>query len=280
MSFLFCDLVRVNDFQLLDDTKKDKNRHMISLGGKIVKILFYRGLKMNVQEIMEKLEELGTEQTKKTFINHGASGNLFGVKIGDLKKLVKYVKKDQELALALYDTGNSDAMYLAGLSVNPKLMTKEILQNWVKKADWYMLAEYTVAGVAAESPYALELAREWIESEEEMIAAAGWSTYANYLSITPDDKLDLEEIRSLLQRAEKTIHQEKNRVRYCINGFVISAGAYVKELHDEAVKAAETIGKVHVNVGKTACKVPLAASYIKKIEEKNKVGVKRKTCIC
>ncbi|MCM3570146.1 DNA alkylation repair protein [Neobacillus mesonae] len=235
---------------------------------------------MNVEEIMEKLAELGSEQTKKTFINHGASGSLFGVKVGDLKKLVKYVKKDQDLALALYDTGNSDAMYLAGLSVNPKLMTIETLQNWVKKANWYMLAEYTVAGVAAESPHAMELARKWMESDEEMIAAAGWSTYANYLSITPDEKLDLEEIRALLHRAETTIHLEKNRVCYCMNGFVISVGAYVKALHDEAIKAAETIGKVQVNMGKTACKVPLAVSYIKKIEDRNKIGVKRKTCIC
>lgn len=235
---------------------------------------------MNVQEVMDKLAELSSEQTKKTFMNHGASGNLYGVKIGDLKKLVKYVKKDHELALALYDTGNFDAMYLAGLSINPKLLTKETLQKWVGNADWYMLAEYTVAGVAAESLYALELAREWMESEDEMTAVAGWSTYANYLSITADEKLDLEEIRALLTRAETTIHQEKNRVRYCINGFVISVGAYVIDLHDEAMKVAETIGKVNVNMGNIACKVPHAVPYIEKIASRNKIGVKRKTCIC
>lgn len=235
---------------------------------------------MNIQEIMNKLAELSSEQTKKTFMNHGARGNLYGVKIGDLKKLVKHVKKDHELALALYDTGNFEAMYLAGLSIDPKLLIKEILQKWIGNADWYMLAEYAVAGVAAESQYALELAREWMESEEEMTAVAGWSTYANYLSITPDEKLDLEEIRALLQRAKTTIHQEKNRVRYCINGFVISVGAYVMDLHDEAMKAAETIGKVHVNMGNTACKVPLAVPYIEKIASRNRIGVKRKTCIC
>ena len=235
---------------------------------------------MNVQEIMNKLAELSSEQTKKTFMNHGANENSYGVRIGDLKKLVKHVKKDHDLALSLYDTGNFDAMYLAGLSINPKLVTKETLQKWVGGADWYMLAEYTVAGVAAESHYALELAREWMESEEEMTAVAGWSTYANYLSITPDEKLDLEEIRALLQRAETTIHQEKNRVRYCMNGFVISVGAYVIELHDEAMKVAEIIGKVHVNMGNTACKVPIALPYIEKIASRNKIGVKRKTCIC
>jgi len=236
---------------------------------------------MTLDEILWKLAELGTEQTKKTFINHGAQeGTLFGVKIGDLKKLVKFVKKDQQLALDLYNTSNFDAMYLAGLSVNPKLMEKETLQDWVKKANWYMLAEYTVAGVAAESPYALELAREWMKSDEEMIAVCGWNTYANYLSITPDENLNMEEIRSLLQQIESTIHEEKNRVRYVMNGFVISTGAYVTALYDEAVTVAEKIGKVHVNVGQTACKVPVATDYIKKIVDRNKIGIKRKTCIC
>jgi len=235
---------------------------------------------MNYDEIMQKLEELGSEQTKKIFTNHGAKEPFFGVKVGDLKKLVKYVKKDHELALKLYDSGNHDAMYLAGLSINPKLISKEELQEWAKKAYWYMSAEYTVAQVAAESKYALELAREWMKSEDEMIAVCGWSTYSNYITITPDNELDIEEIRELLNQVKNTIHDERNRVRYVMNGFVISVGSYVPELTEEAKQVAEHIGKVHVDVGNTACKVPLATSYIKKVEDKNKLGIKRKTCIC
>ncbi|CAM3621496.1 DNA alkylation repair enzyme [Marinicrinis lubricantis] len=219
---------------------------------------------MTYEEIMDRLKEMGTEQTKKTFIRHGAKEPFFGVKVGDLKKLVKVVKKDQDLALSLYQSGNHDAMYLAGLSVDPKRMTKEQLQQWVDQAYWYMLAEYTLAQVAAESHYALELAREWIDSEREMVATAGWTTYANYVSITPDEALDLDEIRQLLKRAEQTIHQEQNRVRYAMNNFVICIGAYVSSLTEEASRAAEVIGKVHVDVGQTACKVPLAANYIQK----------------
>ncbi|WP_312112900.1 DNA alkylation repair protein [Brevibacillus reuszeri] len=235
---------------------------------------------MTVEEVMQKLEALGTEQTKKTFLRHGAKEPLFGVKVGDLKKLVKEVKRDQSLAFALYETGNSDAMYLAGLTVDPKTMTKERLNNWVKKAYWYMLSEYTVASMAAESEYAIELAREWIDAEEEMIAACGWNTYSNYVSITDDEKLDLAEIKHLLSRVKETIHQERNRVRYTMNQFVISIGAYVPALHDEALKVAKAIGKVQVDVGKTACKVPLATEYIQKIEDRGKIGQKRKTCIC
>jgi 3-methyladenine DNA glycosylase AlkD len=235
---------------------------------------------MTYEEIMQKLEELGSEQTKRIFMNHGAKEPFFGVKVGDLKKLVKHVKKDHELALRLYDSGNHDAMYLAGLSINPKLVSKETLEEWAEKANWYMLAEYTVAGAAAESDYARELAKKWMDSDEEMIAVCGWSTYSNYLSITPDDELDLNEIRVLLNRVKNSVHNERNRVRYVMNGFVISTGSYVPALHEEAMGVAESIGKVHVDVGNTACKVPLATAYIKKIVDKDRVGLKRKTCIC
>lgn len=235
---------------------------------------------LTFEEIMKQLEELGSEQTKQIYLNHGVKEPYFGVRIGDLKKLVKYVKKDHELALRLFNSGNHDAMYLAGLSVNPKLLSKETLQEWVKKAYWYMVAEYTVAQVAAESEYALELAKEWMKSDEEMTAVAGWSAYSNYLSITPDDRLDLSEIRGLLANVKDSIHDERNRVRYVMNGFVISVGSYVPELTEEAKQVAESIGKVHVDVGNTACKVPLASDYINKIVEKNRVGAKRKTCIC
>jgi hypothetical protein len=135
-------------------------------------------------------------------------------------------------------------MYLAGLTVDPKTATKEMLQDWVRRTGWYMLAEYTVAWIAAESPHAVELAREWIESPDEMIATCGWSTYTNYITITEDKDLDIEEIRELLRRVVTTIHGERNRVRYNMNGFVIAVGASVIPLHGEATDAAEKIGKV------------------------------------
>ncbi|TMV48055.1 DNA alkylation repair protein [Paenibacillus mesophilus] len=235
---------------------------------------------MMLDEVMGKLEAMGSEQTKLTFLRHGAHEPLFGVKVGDMKKLVKDVKKDQALARALFDTGNSDAMYLAGLTVDPRTATKQMLQDWVTKASWYMLAEYTVAWIAAESPHAVELAKQWIDSPDEMIATCGWSTYSNYLTITPDEALDREEIRGLLHRVESTIHHERNRVRYTMNGFVIAVGASVVALHEEALAVAAAIGKVDVHVGQTACKVPLATEYIRKVEEAGKTGKKKKTCIC
>ncbi|MGK0414899.1 MAG: glycerol kinase, partial [Polaribacter sp.] len=72
----------------------------------------------------------------------------------------------------------------------------------------------------------------------------------------------------------------QNRVRYAMNGFVISVGTSVEALTDKSKEVAKEIGKVTVDVGGTACKVPLASAYIDKVIAKGKIGVKRKTARC
>ena len=84
-------------------------------------------------------------------MRHGAREPFYGVKVEDLKKLQKRIKKDHALALALYDTGNSDAMYLAGLIAEPAKMKKADLQRWVKNAYWHMLSDCAVALAASVS---------------------------------------------------------------------------------------------------------------------------------
>src|SRR3989442_5964483 len=93
-----------------------------------------------------------------------------------------------------------------------------------------MLSEYTVPWVAAESKHGRELALEWIESDKESVAAAGWATLSSLVAIKDDADLDLAELKRLLQRVQNTIHQQVNRVRYGMNRVVISVGSYVAAL--------------------------------------------------
>jgi 3-methyladenine DNA glycosylase AlkD len=78
---------------------------------------------MTAEEVVAELKALGNEQTKKTLLKHGATEPFFGVKVEDLKKVLKTVKGNHPLALELYDTGISDAMYLAGLLADPAKRT-------------------------------------------------------------------------------------------------------------------------------------------------------------
>jgi 3-methyladenine DNA glycosylase AlkD len=235
---------------------------------------------MTKDEVVTELAALGNEATKKVLMRHGAREPFYGVKVEDLKKIQKRVKKDHQLALALFATGISDAMYLAGMIADPSRMKKSDLERWVNKAYWYLLSEYTVAGVAAESPHGAALARKWIESDTEAIASCGWCTFSGLVALKPDEELDLAEIEELLDRVEAGIHAAPNRVRYTMNGFVIAVGSAVTPLTQKARAVAQAVGKVEVDMGGTACKVPAALAYIEKVEQAGKLGKKRKSVIC
>ena len=171
-------------------------------------------------------------------------------------------------------------MYLAGLLADENKITKTQLKKWVKSATWSMLGEYTVAGVAAESKHGFELGLELIESKKEHIAACGWATLGAVATIKDDSELDLKKYKELLKFVEKNIHESQNRVRYTMNGFVITVGSMVKKLNHDAEKTAKAIGKVSVYMGDTACKVPLATEYIKKVKDMDRLGKKKKTARC
>jgi 3-methyladenine DNA glycosylase AlkD len=235
---------------------------------------------MTAQEIVDQLRSLGKDSYKKVLLKHGVKEPVFGVSVEDLKKIQKRIKKDYRLALDLYDTGIYDAMYLAGLIADDLQMTAADLQHWVETANCPTLCGYTVAWVAAESNHGLELARQWIESDKESIASAGWSTLTSLVAITDDADLDLAELKRLLKRIQKTIHQQSNRVRYTMNGFMIAVGCYVAALTDLALQTAEKIGSVKVDVGDTDCKVPSAVDYIHKVQQRGSIGKKRKTAKC
>lgn len=235
---------------------------------------------VTADEIVEQLKPLGKDSYKKVMLKHGVREPIFGVSVEELKKIQKNVKKDYRLALDLYDTGIYDAMYLAGLIADDLRMTRADLQHWVATANCSALHEYTVPWVAAGSLHGRELALEWIDSAHEGVASSGWATLGSLVAITDDAKLDLDELKRLLQRVQETIHQQPNRVRYVMNGFVIAVGCYVQALTDTAWQAGARIGPVSVDMGSTACKLPSSTEYIQKVRQRGSLGKKRKTAKC
>lgn len=235
---------------------------------------------MTPDEAMTELASYENPDGKRVLMRHGARDPFWGVRIGDMKKIVKKIKQDHALALELYATGNSDAMYLAGLIADPNAVTKQELRTWVGQAYWYLLSESTVAALAAESPHGWELGIEWIDGDGEMVRTAGWATLAGVVSFLPDEQIDLEQAGSLLDRVEKTIHESENRVRYAMNSYVICLGAYVASLSARAKQAAGTIGKVRVEMGETECKVPFAPDYIEKSIARGSLDKKRPYIRC
>lgn len=231
---------------------------------------------------MAELKKKGTEKGRVMYARHGmAADHTFGVSMADLKVIAKGLKGEQKLACDLYETGIMDAMYIAGMVADGSQMSKALLDKWAAGAlKFQMVAEYTVPWVAVESPYARDLAVKWIKAKEERVASSGWCTYSGIVATKEDAELNLPEIEDLLNKIVKGIGGAPNRVRHTMNNFVIAVGVYVKPLHQKALAAANAIGAVSVDMGETACRVPLASAGILKAEAAGKVGRKRKMIRC
>src|SRR5688572_9837639 len=159
-------------------------------------ILRFKNYVMTKEQVMNELKKKGSESTKRIFLNHGASEPMYGVKIADLKIIQKQVKKDHQLAMELFDTGNYDAMYLAGLIADESKMSKKDIQQWAENSQSSGISEYTVSWVAAESDYGWELGMKWIDSPKEKIASAGWNTLSGVIAMKPDHELDIPTIKN------------------------------------------------------------------------------------
>jgi 3-methyladenine DNA glycosylase AlkD len=235
---------------------------------------------MTTDEILKQLQQLGQESYKNVLLKHDIKEPLYGVKIEELKKIGKKIKNGHDLSLKLYDTGVYDAMYLAGLMVEPEKMSATELQQWAEQANAPVLREYTVAWVAAESKHGMKKALEWIKSKNENLASTGWATLSNVIALKEDSELDIPLLTSLLQQAAKSIHSSPNRVKLAMNSFVIAVGTYVKDLNELAKQTSRQIGKITADMGDTACKIPSSLEYIEKAEKKNAIGKKKKSARC
>jgi hypothetical protein len=233
-----------------------------------------------VDSILQELEQLGSAQTKKVLARHGVREPFFGVRVGDMKPIVKRVKKNHELSMGLFATGNADAMYLAGLIADEKAITKKDLEYWLSIATSQNIIEFTIPWIASESRYGWELGLQWIDSTDPKEQGAGWTTLGNWVSLRNDSDLDIPKLRQLIARVESEIDDAANRVRYAMNMFLIAVGSYVAELTTAAKTAGQRIGAVSVEMHGTACKVPSVVDYIAKIESMGRVGKKKKQARC
>jgi 3-methyladenine DNA glycosylase AlkD len=222
---------------------------------------------MNYTEIMQTLEEMGTAQNRKVYARHGVGENMFGVSFGNLKELKKLAKKDHELAMLLWASGNHDARNFATMIADPKKVDEALLDAWVQDLDNYVITDSFV-GLAGKTELAQAKAVEWIPSDGEYIARAGWHLLANLAQ--KEDSLPDSFFEPYLLTIREEIHQRPNRTREGMNNALIAIGIRNPEMMGKALIVADTIGEVDIDHGKTSCKTPFAPDYIERTVARKK----------
>ena len=235
---------------------------------------------MELSEIMDELKLLGKERTKKIYMSNGAREPVFGVTISGMKPIFMKTKFNQPLADQLYETGNYDAMYLAGMIAEPNKMTEENFDRWIEKAYFYMISDFIVAVTLAETDIAFSVANRWIDSGNELTMSAGWSCYNWLLGTRKDSEFNKDKLLGMLNRVSETIHNQPNRTKHAMNNFLMSVGISYLPLHEEAKTIAGEVGKIEILMGKNLYQTEVAIEFIQNEVNKGRLGFKRKHVRC
>jgi 3-methyladenine DNA glycosylase AlkD len=228
---------------------------------------------MTLKEAVAALKKGGTAQNRKIFGRHGVTGPMYGVSYALQKRLAKQAGTDQDLAVALWATGNHDARILATMVCDPVAFTSRQLDAMARDLDSYPLAD-AFSSVVNRSGKAIRKFEVWKNRKNEHISSAAWNVLANQAFY--DDTLSDAFCAEQIDLIAREIHQRPNRVRHSMNQALISLGVRNPKLEKKARAAAKKIGKVEVDYGQTSCKTPDAAAFITKtLEYRNKKAAKK-----
>ncbi len=235
-----------------------------------------------VEEILLRLSELGDEKTKQKYIKDGCDTQLFGVKVGDLKKLVKEYKinNDSQLAIELIETKNYDAMYLGFLIMKPSDIDKHLFVKWDSYSEYYRIRIHSLAyGMAEHSEFEYFI-NYYQNRNDDVSQSIYYAILAGRVIIDP--QFDSELLESTARYIAETINspqfQNYNYTKLEMHNLIGYIGIQVSQLSDLMIELSnlyieqlsiETNNRIANNIG-----------FIKNAIERDAVGKKRKSARC
>lgn len=219
---------------------------------------------MTVEEILEKLEALGNEKLRLQNKKHGADDNQFGVKMGDIRTVAKPIKADNELAKALWKTGNMEARLVAILVTNPKKLPPAELEEMVQSGRIPQIADWLNSYIVKNHPAKESFREKWMNSKNTWAARAGWSLTSGRIAREPEG-LD---IPALLNRIESEMAKAAPEVQWTMNSALAQIGIYFPAHRKRAIAIGEKLGIYRDYPTSKDCTSPFAPIWINEMSKR------------
>jgi 3-methyladenine DNA glycosylase AlkD len=213
---------------------------------------------MKLADALKKLKSLGHANVRVHNTKFGATGDQFGVKMGDIRALAKTIKTDHALALALWNTGNVDAQFLAVLVMAPKNLTADELDALVRTTSFAHVADWFSSYVLKEHPEREALRVRWMASDDPWAARFGWGLTSTRVAKEPKG-LDL---KALLDRIEAEMGTAPAATQWTMNAVLANIGIHNPKLRKRALAIGEKLGVYRDYPCSKGCTSPFAPIWI------------------
>ncbi|MBE2280358.1 MAG: DNA alkylation repair protein [Ignavibacteriaceae bacterium] len=189
---------------------------------------------MTVNDVIQLLAERGTDLNIERYKRYGIiPQNPLGVDATGLREVAKIIKKKHNFALELWDSGIHEVRILATMVADPKLLTKETANHWVKDFYSWDLCDSACMKLFAYSDLGHELVIEWSNNNEEYIKRAAFALIAS-LAIH-DKKSPSNVFSNYFPVMLKNCTDKRNMVKKAVNWALRQTGKRNPELRAEAL---------------------------------------------
>lgn len=167
------------------------------------------------------------------------------VKLGDIRKLAKEVKKDHSLAMELWRTGKFKPRQLAILIMDKNNIDQKLIDSLDYDIQIYtyeeklQLADWLMANQLMKGKKTISLMESWQRSESPIQRHIFWY-YQARLRWTGQEPLSNTE--ELLMYIEQQLASEEPEVQWSMNFLVAQIGIYQENYRDRCIQLGEKVG--------------------------------------
>jgi 3-methyladenine DNA glycosylase AlkD len=192
------------------------------------------------EEVLKKLKSLGNPEAVADMEKFGITAKeSYGVSIPNLRNTAKEIGKNHPLALLLWSSGIHDARILATMIDDPKLLTEEQMENWVKDFDSWDVCDQCCNNLLRKTEFAYQKVDEWSNREEEYVKRAAFSLIA--VLAVHDKKKDDDVFIKLLSTIKRESTDDRNFVKKAVNWALRQIGKRNLNLNKKAIETAKEI---------------------------------------
>jgi len=170
-----------------------------------------------VADILAELAALDDPRAREVNARHGDD---HGVNLGKLRAIAKRLKTQQDLALDLWQTGDTAARLLALLICRPKAFSHDDLDRMLREARIPKVHDWLVTYVVKKSAHVEALRVLWFADADPVVASAGWALTTDRVAKQPEG-LDLAELLDII---EVQMKDAPERLQWAMNHCLAQIG--------------------------------------------------------
>ncbi|ALC05835.1 hypothetical protein CDES_07110 [Corynebacterium deserti GIMN1.010] len=154
------------------------------------------------------------------------------VNLTKLRTVAKDLKKNQPLAVELWNTNDTAARLVALLICRPKEFSADDLDAMIREARTPKVLDWLINYVVKKHPNWNELRLRWVDDPSDSVAAAGWSLNTHAVFKKPE----LVDCSHLMDSISAYMKDATPRLQWSMNECLVQIGIHHPEFRERALE--------------------------------------------